>query len=402
MKKSGGKRTVVLLLVIALGGAGGGYLWYRAKHQPDVKETTQIVEAKRGDLTVSVSATGTVEPEYTVEIKSKASGTIQSVKVQAGDRVEKGTLLVEIDPVLERRTLTKAEADLAVSAANRGSVASKVAYAEAQLKRDEELHAKGLVAREVIDSQKKELAVMKGDAQVSAANITKARASVAEARDRLSETKILAPAAGTILDRSVNPGQVITAGTAQGGQTLLTLADLSRLFIRVKVDEADVAKLKPGQSARITADALLGQKFSGKVLRVAPQGKVESNVTVFEVVVEVGKEGLGQLRPMLTANVVVQVDDVKGALLLPRRAVQQRGGKFFVNVEAKGEQPVEVGVADDRQIQIKSGLADGARVVVAAAARTKTPPGQQKTGGMGGPPGVGGGMGGMGGGGARP
>jgi len=194
---------------------------------------------------------------------------------------------------------------------------------------------------------------------------------------------------------------VITAGTAQGGQTLLTLADLSRLFIRVKVDEADVAKLRPGQSVAITADALLGQKFTGKVLRVAPQGKVESNVTVFEVVVEVGKEGLGHLRPMLTANVVIHVDDVKDALLLPRRAIQQRGAKYVVTVEGKGEQPVEVGLADDRQVQIKSGIEAGARVVVPAATRTKSPQGQ-KAGGAGGPPGGLGGMGGMGGGGARP
>ena len=401
MKKSGAKRAVVLAVVLGLGGGVGGYLYYRAKNKPEATAATQIVEAKRGNLTIQVSATGAVEPEFTVEIKSKASGTIQTVKVQAGDLVEKGALLIEIDPVVERRKLTQAEADLAVASANRGNNSSKLAHAEAQLKRDEELLAKGLVAREVIDQLKKEFAVLKGEALVSAAQITKARASVAEARDRLAETKILAPSAGTILDRTINPGQVITAGTAQGGQTLLTLADLTRLFIRVKVDEADVAKLRPGQSVKITADALQGQSFSGTVLRVAPQGKVESNVTVFEVVVEVGKEGLGRLRPMLTANVVIRVDDVKDALLLPRRAVQQRGGKFYVKVEGKGEVPVEVGLADDRQIQIKSGLADGARVVVAAATRTRPPAGQQKAGGVGGPPGMGG-VGGMGGGGTRP
>ena len=395
MKKSRAKRTVILVVILGLGAGGGFYYYYRATHKPEAKEATQIVAAKRGNLTVEVSATGAVEPEYTVEIKSKASGTIQTVKVQAGDQVQKGALLIEIDPVVERRKLTQAEADLAVASANRGNNTSKLAHAEAQLKRDEELHAKGLVAREAIDQQKKELAVLKGEAQVSAAQITKARASVAEARDRLSETRILAPSAGTILERSINPGQVITAGTAQGGQTLLTLADLSRLFIRVKVDEADVAKLKPGQSVRITADALQGQTFTGQVLRVAPQGKVESNVTVFEVVVEVGKEGLGQLRPMLTANVVIHVDDVKDVLLLPRRAVQQRGPKFVVNVEGKGEQPVEVGLTDDRQIQIRSGIAEGARVVVAASTRTKSPQ-VQKAGGL--PGGMGGMPGGMGGG----
>ncbi len=397
MKRSPARRIVLLVVVLGLG-AGGGYYYYRTRTQPAAKEATQIVEAKRGNLTIEVSATGAVEPEYTVEIKSKASGTIQAVKVQAGDVVERGALLIEIDPVVERRKLTQAQADLAVVVANRGNVASKLAHAQAQLGRDEALQAKGLVAREAIDQQRKELAVLRGEGQVTAAQIIKARASLDEARDRLAETRILAPSAGTILDRVVNPGQVITAGTAQGGQTLLTLADLSRLFIRVKVDEAEVAKLKPRQDVKITADALQGKSFRGKVLRIAPQGKVESSVTVFEVVVEVGKEGLGQLRPMLTANVLIHVDDVKDALLLPRRAVQQRGARFVVTVEGKGPQPVEVGLADDRQIQIKSGLEEGARVVVPAAKRatksdTARVPGM---GGMGG--GMGGGRGGMGGG----
>ena len=385
MKRSGSKIAILVVVLGALGAAGGVY-YYKSRSKPAAVEAAQVVEARRGSLTIEVSATGAVEPEYIVEIKSKASGTVQSVNVQAGDKVEKGALLIQIDPVVERRKLTQSEADLAVVQANRGSVATKLAHAETQLRRDEALNAKGLVAREALDQESKELAVLRGDAQVSAAQMAKARASLAEARDRLTETKIVAPMAGTILDRAVNPGQVITAGTAQGGQTLLTLADLSRLFIRVKVDEADVARLKPGQTAKITADALPGEVFKGTVLRVAPQGKVESSVTVFEVVVQVGDEALGRLRPMLSANVVIHVDEVKDALLLPRRAVQQQGGKFAVDVEGKGRQPVEIGLADDRQIQIKSGLEAGARVVLPAGPRPKAS--TSRAGGMSGPPGM--------------
>ncbi len=382
MKSSGSKVGVFVVVLVGLA-AAGAYI-YRSRSKPVATEAAQVVEARRGTLTIEVSATGAVEPEYIVEIKSKASGTVQSVKVQAGDKVEKGALLIEIDPVVERRKLTQSEADLAVVKANRGSVATKLAHAEAQLKRDEELSAKGLVARETLDQQKKELAVLRGDSKVSAAQIAKAQASLAEARDRLTETKIVAPMAGTVLERAINPGQVITAGTAQGGQTLLTLADLSRLFIRVKVDEADVARLAPGQTARITADALPGEVFKGTVLRVAPQGKVESSVTVFEVVVQVGDQALGRLRPMLSANVVIHVDEVKDVLLLPRRALQAQGGKFTVNVQGKGPQPVEVGLADDRQIEIKSGLEAGARVVMPAGPRPTT----NRPGGAGMPPGM--------------
>jgi len=385
MKRSGSKLAVFLTVLVVLGAAGGIYFYYRSKSKPAVAQAAQVVEVKRGNLTVEVSATGAVEPEYIVEIKSKASGTVQLVNVQAGDKVEKGALLIQIDPVVERRKLTQSEADLAVAQANRGSVATKLAHVEAQRKRDEALAAKGLVAREALDQLTKELAVLRGDGQVSAAHVAKAKASLAEARDRLAETKIVAPMAGTVLERAINPGQVITAGTAQGGQTLLTLADLSRLFIRVKVDEADVARLAPGQAARITADALPGEVFKGTVQRVAPQGKVESSVTVFEVVVQVGPEALGRLRPMLSANVIIHVDEVKDALLLPRRAVQQQGGKFTVNVEGKGQQPVEIGLADDRQIQITAGLDAGARVVLPAGPRPQSATG--RAGGM--PPGMG-------------
>lgn len=393
MKRSGSKLAILLVVLGALGAAGGIY-YFKGRGNPAAVEAVQVVTAQRGSLTVEVSATGAVEPEYIVEIKSKASGTVQLVNVQAGDKVEKGALLIQIDPVVERRKLTQSEADLAVVQANRGSVATKLAHADAQRKRDEALAAKGLVAREALDQLTKELAVLRGDTQVSAAQVAKAKASLAEARDRLTETKIVAPMAGTVLERAINPGQVITAGTAQGGQTLLTLADLSRLFIRVKVDEADVARLAPGQPAKITADALPGEVFKGTVLRVAPQGKVESSVTVFEVVVQVGPEALGRLRPMLSANVVIHVDEVKDAILLPRRAVLQQGGKFSVNVEGQGQKPVEIGLADDRQIQIKSGLDEGARVVLPAGPRPKTS--TSRPGGMAGPPGMSGLPGGAG------
>lgn len=390
----------LLLLLVLLAGGGGGYFWWRSHRQVADTAPPQITTAQRGTLVVLVSATGAVEPEFTVEIKSKASGTIQTVRVQAGDKVEQGALLIEIDPVVERRKLTQAQAELRMAEAQRGNTSSKLEYSRSQLQRDEALHSKGLVAREAIDGLRKEAALLRGEIQVAEAQIMRARASYQEAKDRLAETKIYAPSAGTILDRTVNPGQVITAGTATGGQTLLTLADLSRLFVRVKVDEADVTKVSPGQPVRITADALPGQVFAGKVSRVAPQGKVESSVTVFEVVVEIDEEGRKRLRPMITANVEIRVGEAKGVVLVPRRALQQRDGRAIVVIEGAGPQPVEVGLSDDRQVEVRSGLTEGTRVVVPGASRKATAKASEKGGnalqGLG--RGMGGGMGGLGGG----
>lgn len=202
---------------------------------------------------------------------------------------------------------------------------------------------------------------------MAAAQLVRARAAHAEAKDRVSETSIRAPITGTVLERSINPGTVVTAGTNTGGQTLLTLADLSRLFVKVKVDEADVTKIAPEQKARVTSDALPGVVFLGKVLRVAPQGKVESSVTTFEVVVELTGKGRQRLRPMLTANVFIRVGEVQDAVLLPRRAVQQQRGRAVVIVEGKGPQRVKLGLADDQSVQILSGITEGARVVLPGA-----------------------------------
>lgn len=328
------------------------------------------VAVQRGDLQLKVGATGAVEPEYSVEIKSKASGVVQKVLAQAGDRVEEGAPLVQIDPVIERRRVTQAQAELKIAQAQQTSVATKLRHARQQLSRDAALLKKGLVSRDVVDALRKEVAVLQGDAQIAAAQRLRAQSSYQEARERLAETKIDAPIAGTILDRSVQPGQVIASGTSSvsGGTTLMVVADLSRLFVRVKVDEADVARIRAGQQAAITADALPGRRFAGKVLRVAPQGITESNVTVFEVMIELGATARTALKPQMSANVEIEVGRADGVLLVPRSAIASSRRGSSVQVDGAGRREVTLGLADDRFVEVKSGLRLGERVVVASNA----------------------------------
>lgn len=385
-------RYPVLLLVLAAG--AGAALWWWLGDDESQGPPPRYAEARRGDLAVEITATGTVEPEYVIEIKSKASGTIQAIHVEPGSVVAQDDLLIEIDPVMEQRRVTQAEAELTMAQAQRSSVSTKLDFLRTQVQRDEALRKKGLVAQADLDQLRKEYAVMRGESQVAEAQLLRAKESAAEAQDRLAETKIKAPSAGTILERHVSPGMVVTAGTAQGGQTLLTMADLSRLFVRVQVDEADVAKIEPEQKARVTSDALPGVIFLGKVLRVAPMGRQESSVTVFDVVVELTGQGKHKLRPMLTANVFIQVGEVKNALLVPRAAVQQQGAIAVVVVPDKGPQRVKLGLTDDQVVEILSGIEEGTQVLL---------PGARRSGGEGAAAGQAGrstvpGMGGMGGG----
>jgi HlyD family secretion protein len=365
MSKKMKKRLIGMAAMVAVT-AGGLFYWHesaRAKTDAPLPTAT----ARKGDLTLKVSATGTVEPEYTVEIKSKASGVVDKVTVQEGDQVSRGQLLIRIDPIVERRHVMQALADVQMAQAQVQSAGRKRDYAQSEMQREDTLLQKGLVSAAEADTQRKEAAVSRSDAQNSAAMLLRAREAYQEAKDRLDETEIKSPISGIVLERDVQPGMIVASGTTavNGGTTLLKIADLGQLYVRVKVDEADVAKLAIGQPVQITADALPGKTFGGKVLRIAPQGKVDSNVTVFEVIVAADAEGSKALRPMMTANVDVLVAEHKDATLVPMRAVragEQKGGKL-VTVDGAAR-PVQVGLSDGKDVEILSGVTVGEQVAL--------------------------------------
>ena len=354
------------LILLALG-VGGGILWWQLKAKSKKELPPEVVAAKRGDLSITVSATGTVEPEYTVEIKSRASGEVEKVTKEEGAQVKKDELLVVIDPIVEQRRVNQAKASLSMSKAKSASAWYKYRFIQTQLKRDSKLLKKGLVSREAVDTLTKEAAVLAGEGQVSEAQIKKDKEALKEANDRLSETKIKSPINGTVLERLVQPGQIVASGTnsVSGGTTLLRLADLSKLFVRVKIDETDVAVLKPGMPVEITADALPNRVFSGKLLRISPQGTVESNVTVFQVIVAVGEKGSKSLKPMMSANIEILVASSKGVILLPQKAVRsskkKKGGKFVI-LEDGTFRRVKVGKTFEGQAEIAEGLKEGEKV----------------------------------------
>ena len=371
---------------------GGALYWWKGRKAPEKKVAPSIVTVKRGDLRVAVSATGVVEPEYIIEIKSKASGEVEEVLVQEGEQVAKGKLLVKINPIVETRRVNQADSDVRMARARSAAAWSKVSYASAQLKRDRKLLKKGLVSADAVAALQKELAVQSGEGMVATAQLAKAKEAVKEAKDRLSETKINSPVAGTILDREVQPGQMVASGTnsVSGGTTLLRIANLKQLFIRVKVDEADVAQLRRKQRATITADALPGKSFEGSVVRIAPKGTVESNVTVFEVVIAAGVKGSGLLKPQMSANVDIIIEERPNVLLVPQRALQRvsakggsgkQGRRGYVVVLSDGKrQPVRVGRIVGGQAEIVSGLEENAKVQVPGR-KARTARGQR--GGMG-------------------
>ena len=413
------KKKILIYSVIALLGMGLLWAFIGTEEQRTPKgipfKTTPVI---RGDLVVKVSATGVVEPNFQVEVKSKASGEVLKFKFEEGDTIKKGTLLLKLDKSDEIRSVARANADLASAHANLNkaktallsqktkyrtslkSAQSRVQEAKANLKeaedklhRQENLFKKKFTSRQDLQAAQTttkvnqenliqahadlqaaqdavhDIEVKKHEIDLAQADVQRAKISLAEARERLDETEIFTPISGILIEKSVEQGQIISSGISNvsGGTTLATIADLSRLFIMADVDETDIGSIQIGQQVKITADAYPGKSFSGKVKRIAPKGLVENSITIFKVKIEIKGQGKEILKPMMTANVDIISRELENVLYLPREALRiQKNKKFaaiLVNDEPK-EVAVTTGVRNPIHVQVLSGLKEGQNVLI--------------------------------------
>jgi HlyD family secretion protein len=271
--------------------------------------TYQALPVERRDIVVSAQASGTVQPDTTVEVKSKASGEIQELAVETGQVVKRGSLLVRVDPRIPRNAVAQAQADLEVAQA-------RLTNASSQRRRADELFKS-----QSITEQEHEQALL--DYANANAEVIRARVAVDNARDQLDDTNVRAPINGTIIEKQVERGQVISSPTNDvgGGTVLLKMADLNLVQVRTLVDETDIGKIQPGQRATVTVEAFPSRPFSGTVLKIEPQAQTEQNVTMFAVLVRIdNKEGL--LRPGMNAEVEVHVGRRDDVLTVPNAALR--------------------------------------------------------------------------------
>ncbi len=276
------------------------------KSEPQSYSTTT---AERGDLAVTASADGVIEPVRKVEVKSKASGEVISLGVDTGDQVTPGQVLLQLLPKDAQNSFDQVEAEL-------GAVRARLDNARAQLARSQKLHAEGLLAE--TDLEANQLAVTNAESELVRAQ--KARDNAAE---RLAETTVRSPIAGTVIAKSIEVGQVVSSAVSQvsGGTLLLTLADLAEVQVRSLVDEVDIGRLTEGLPVEIRVEAFPERKFSGRVVKIEPQAVVQQNVTMFPVLTRIdNREGL--LKPGMNAEVEVLIDSRQNVVTLANDAMK--------------------------------------------------------------------------------
>ena len=266
------------------------------------------VTVERQTIVSSVEATGTIEPIRVIEVKSQAGGEILELPVELGDYVERRTLLVRIDPRDVRNSFEQATADLEVAEA-------RFYVAVRRLERIRTLHDSDIVTDEELENAILEHANGK-------AALVRAQTNIELAEDRLNDVTLRAPISGTIVERTVEQGQVIT-GTRDltGGTVLMRMADLKEVQVRTLVDETDIGRLEPGLGAEITVEAYPDRMFRGNVLKIEPQAVVQQNVTMFAVLTRISNES-DLLRPGMNADVKVVVGRKTDVVALPNGAVK--------------------------------------------------------------------------------
>ena len=296
---NGGVRLLALLAVVACEST-------QAEEAPRIS----TMPAVRDNLRLVAEATGLVEPVRTVEVKSKASGEVLRLYVDTGDVLEPGALLAEIDPRDVRNAYNQAEADMNVAVA-------RVDISSAQLERSRALLEAGVITEQEHESANLDYA----NAQ---ATLVKANTNKDLAELRLSDVTIRAPMSGTIIQKSVEEGQVIQSASqnVSGGTTLFMMADLAQMQVRTLVDETDVGQISDDLTAMVTVEAFPGRTFQGIVDKIEPQAEVRQNVTMFAVIVTIDNRG-GLLKPGMNAEVEVLVAERPNALLIPNNALVQ-------------------------------------------------------------------------------
>jgi len=391
------RSILVVLAVLAILSVATWGLWARGNDAGSF-DPSRIATVESGTMERSVVATGKIKPITTVEIKSKANGIIERLLADVDDVVDAGQVLAELDKKNLAARVREARANLqAAEAAHEAASAQlkknqieaeapDVELARRNADRAERLFADRLVAQSVLDEARTtleqatnrqraangQLLIARARVSEAAANVAQAQAAVERAEDEFANATIRAPIKATVLTRDLEVGSPVSSILNLGANATLvmTLGDIERVFMRGKVDEADIGHVHLGQLARITTESFPGRVFNGRVTQISPIGVEKDNVTTFEVEASIDNPGK-ELKANMTANAEIVLEQIPDSLLLPEAAVVYDAERHsFVDLleptapDGRKRVPVKVGVGNGRQVRVLEGVRKGDRVVL--------------------------------------
>ncbi len=387
-------RVVGAVLVLAAI-AGGAWWWQSTSSAPAPSYVT--TPAERGDMTIEVAATGTLQPLTQVDISSELSGVIRSVMVKENDSVKQGEVLAELDTTRIAANVERARASVKVAEAQVTQAQTTLTESEQTLTRSRQLSTRGMVAQQALDTAVATRDRASAALAVAEANLAIAQADLTLQQTDLQKSRIYAPIDGVVLTRSVDTGQTV-ASSLQAPVLFVIAADLRKMELKAAIDEADIGTVKAGQTASFTVDAFPDRKFDADIRDISFASLTTEGVVTYDARLDVDNGEL-LLRPGMTATVAVTTRHAKDVLTVPNGAfryspppVETRSGwslqnLFMPRMRAPGGQrqraraedgtrtlyvlkdgqpvatKVHAGSSDGERTEILSGLEEGALVV---------------------------------------
>jgi HlyD family secretion protein len=392
------RKRLVLAVVVVVVAVAGVYGFATLRGASEDVDASRVATVERGTMVRSVVATGKVEPITKVEIKSKANGIIKALRVNIDSIVAEGDILAELDKDQLLAQVRGAEANLlAAQAAFEGAEAQlkknqveaegpDAEFARRAFERAQSLFGQHLLAQSALDDAQSALDVAENRKRAAQSQLAVSRAKVAEAHAQVAQAKaaadraaedlanatIRAPIRATVLTRDVEIGSPVSSILNLGANATLvmTLGDIDQVFVRGKVDEADIGRVQLGQLARIRVETFKDKVFNGKVTQISPMGVEKDNVTNFEVRVSIDNPGK-ELKANMTANAEIVLEEHPQAIIVPEAAIIYDAQKnAFVDRLAPtaktGRERVKVtlGIGNGTRVQVLDGLKEGDKVVM--------------------------------------
>ncbi|MCC5835431.1 MAG: efflux RND transporter periplasmic adaptor subunit [Opitutales bacterium] len=393
MKKSRKLKRRIFLAIVLAGLVAGGYSLTR-KGSDTINVT--VTQVGRGDITSTVTGTGRIHPELQVRISSEVAGEILELPVRDGSRIQRGDLILAVNPDTLEAQVNQQRAGLAAARSSSAQNRAEMLKAELDLRRTEELFERGFTSQEQLDQARTMLDVRRASYESSLHQIERQEMQLKEAQDLLGKARTYSPIDGTVVRVNAEVGDRVVGTGQYEGTHVATVANLDSMEVRIDVSESDIVHVQVGQRATIEVDALPNRVFSGTVSEISHSAANEASrsqeeLTTFSVKVQFDDPS-PQIRPGMTATAEIETDTLTDTLHIPLLAVVvrpaaevneavgssgndsgrpsrsgARGGQrrvvFVVKDGIAYLRPVETGIADRYRIAITGGLEEGETVV---------------------------------------
>lgn len=348
--------AVLLILILAL---GGGWYWYNRTHQSK-KDTYTLGTVNRDNISLTVDATGTIEPDNSVDLSATASGTLEKVYVKQNEKVTKGQVLATIESKALTSTMKQAQ----------NTLENKESY----FNRLNSLYSQGAISYQEMDNARLEY--------------LNAQAAYDKAQADVNDTVITSPMDGVVVGEPMKEGETVSQGLSSQ-MVIVSVADLSAMRIELLVDETDIGEVKIGQNVDFTVDAYPNRTFHGMVTDISKKqyssSSSSSSVVYYTVYVEINKDELEGLYPSMTARATIHGRESDNALTVPVTAIRSDGEGSYVyvkNGDGVSKAYVTTGITTDKEVEILDGLHEGDEIVVSGtvSAEKSTPTNKNQRG----------------------